>query len=84
MLNIKDIQSIEKIFDIKIHQHFKKEVEPFFLQLSKEGRDHMTALKEGFQDQVQMLAELIQDRPTRNEVKDMIDGAISTHRLFDH
>lgn len=38
---------------------------------------YMGALKEGFETQVQMLAELIEDRPTRNEVSDMIDLKIA-------
>lgn len=33
---------------------------------------YMGALKESFEHQVSMLAELIQDRPTRNEVREMI------------
>lgn len=38
---------------------------------------YMGALKEAFEEQVKMLAELITDRPTRSEVGEMIDVRIA-------
>lgn len=42
---------------------------------------YMGALKEAFEGQVKMLAELIQDRPTRNEVREMIQGETDPIKL---
>lgn len=60
----------------KSRAEFKDDMVPFFNSMMQENRNHMTALKEAFQDEVKMLAELIQDRPTRNEVRDIIHEEI--------
>jgi len=51
-----------------IFKQFKSEL----LQHKKDTEQYMGALREGFTDQVKMLAELIKERPTRSEVVDMI------------
>ena len=73
----------KKYIDTTIHAaintslgNFRDELIPFFENLSRENRDHMVALKESFQHEVALLAELIQDRPTRGEVREMISEAI--------
>ena len=51
---------------------FKNEMEVFFHELQEQNRSHMTALKEGFEDQVRGLAELIQERPTESRVREIV------------
>jgi hypothetical protein len=69
---------------------FKNDMLPFFETIMQENRDHMLALKESFQDEVKMLAELIQDRPTREEVRGMIREEVDplrrdlTHHILSH
>jgi hypothetical protein len=69
---------------------FKNDMVPFFERIMQENRDHMLALKESFQDEVKMLAELIQDRPTREEVRGMIREEVEplrrdlTHHILSH
>ena len=41
-----------------------------------ESAHNMGALKEGFADQVKMLAELIKDRPTRSEVRETVRSVV--------
>ena len=53
-------------------QETKKEMWEFVRGLSEENRSHMTALKEGFQDQVRSLAELVADKPSREEVREIV------------
>jgi hypothetical protein len=60
---------------------FRDEVEIFFKSLIEEGKNNMIALKESFQSEVKMLAELIQDRPTRNEVREMIQEEVQQETL---
>jgi len=50
---------------------FRSDMEPFFRELQKENRDHMMALKEGFQDQIKAIAELVADKPGREEVREI-------------
>ena len=63
--------SIDKAL-VKARRDFRDEMEPFFNGLMRENRDHMTALIEDSDQKFKALVELIQDRPTRNEVKDLI------------
>ncbi len=42
-------------------------------EFRKDSERYMGALKEGFENQVNMLAELIRERPTRSEVVNMIN-----------
>ncbi|KND47791.1 MAG: hypothetical protein AB197_00915 [Parcubacteria bacterium C7867-002] len=69
---------------------FKNDMVPFFERIMQENRDHMLTLKESFQDEVKMLAELIQDRPTREEVRGIICEEVEplrrdlTHHILSH
>ncbi len=56
----------------QLRSEFKTDMTKSRLEFQKDSERYMGALKEGFQDQVNMLAELIKERPTRSEVVDMI------------
>ncbi len=80
----------KKYIEIAIHGHFKKEVEPFFIDLKKDVERHVGVIHEDFNDKFKVLYEMLQDRPTRSEVKDMIKAetdpirdALTHHILFD-
>ena len=60
----------------KNRTQFRDEMEVFFHELTEEHKSHMTALKEGFQADMKALSELIQDRPAKNEVREMIQEEI--------
>lgn len=64
------IERERKIFndDVRIHNG----------ELIEESRRHMGALKEFFQDEVKGLAELIQERPTRDEAREIAHEEIET------
>ena len=49
-----------------------QKLEKLFGRFQEESSRYMGALKEGFEHKVDMLAELIRERPTRSEVVDMI------------
>lgn len=84
-LDTQDKKYIDKALE-RNRVQFRDEMEVFFRELSKENRDHMTALREGFEDQVKMLTELIQDRPTRSEVQTYISDELGPIRsmLTEH
>lgn len=71
-----EILGLEERLKIDNRSFFKNEIEPFFRQIQEEHTSQIQAISEGFRDHVKMLAELIQDRPTRNEVHDMIKDQI--------
>ena len=83
MLTKQDKNYIGKKMDENRIQ-FRNEIEPFFIDLKNDFVNHVGAIREDFGQQVRMLAELIQDRPTRSEVKDIVDTAINTHILLHH
>ena len=55
------IERERKIFNEDMTAHVDKFID--------ESKRHMGALKEAFHDEVKILAELIQERPTREEVR---------------
>ncbi len=67
---------------------FRNEIEPFFIGLTNdfkaEFKRHTGALQEDFNDKFTLLYEMMQERPTRSEVKNMIDNAFDAHKLLDH
>jgi len=50
---------------------FNKDMRVYVDGLTEESKRHMTVLKEFFRDEVTGLAELIQERPTRDEVREI-------------
>src|SRR5690348_3078988 len=61
---------------------FRNEIEPFFKDLNKQNDERMTvlveenshfmaALKEGFQDQIKAISELVADKPGREEIREI-------------
>ena len=50
---------------------FNRDMKIYVGGLIEESKRHMTTLKEFFHDEVKGLAELIQERPTRDEVRDI-------------
>ena len=50
---------------------FNRDMKTYVDSLIEDSKRHMTALKEFFHDEVKGLAELIQERPTREEAREI-------------
>ncbi len=47
---------------------FRDEIKPFFEDLMQQNKNHMTALQEQSREELKLLNEIHQDRPTRSEI----------------
>ncbi len=55
---------------------FKNELVPFFEDLMQQNRDHLTALQQQSREEFRLLNEMIQEKPNRSEVKEIIQEEI--------